>query len=274
MVGLSMALLLSAAASHAQGPELQFSADAVQMAPDKQLRNARMYVGDGRVRMEYERDGRRVAEIVDWARGRAVLVLLDQGTYMEQQAPAAAVPQQSAGTDTNPCREAPELQCRQLGQETLFGRRVDKWEMVASQDGQAQRSLHWIDPERQMPLRQFWPDGTVTELKPLGAEIVNGRQVEKWEQTSARPDAVKQSAFQWYDPQLKIAIREELPGGFYRELNNIRVGQQPAQLFEIPAGFRRIEIPVQAPQTPSQTRRQTPPQTLPQTLPQSPPWQR
>jgi len=267
---MGMTLLLSAAATHAQVPELQFSADAVQMAPDKQLRNARMYVGDGRVRMEYEQGGRRIAEIVDWARGHAVLLSLDQGTYMEQRAPSAAMPPRQPGQDTNPCLGVPDLQCRQLGQETLFGRRVDKWEMVASQDGQAQRSLHWIDPERQMPLRQFWPDGTVTELKPLGAEIVNGRQVEKWEQTSARPDAVKQSAFQWYDPQLKIAICEELPGGFYRELNNIRVGQQPAQLFEIPAGFRRIELPVQAPQT----QPQTPPQSPPQAPPQSPPWQR
>lgn len=245
--GLCMASLLPAMASHAQGPELQFSADAVQMAPDRQLRNARMYVGDQRVRMEYERDGQRVAEIVDWARGRALLLLLDQGTYMEQQAPAAAVPSQAAGTDTNPCRGAPDLQCRQLGQETLFGRRVDKWEMVAMQDGQPQRSLHWIDPERQMPLRQFLPDGTVSELKPLGAETIDGRRVEKWEQSTARPDGTQQSAVQWYDPQLKIAIREELPGGFYRELKNIRVARQAPGLFEIPAGFRRMDIPAQTP---------------------------
>ncbi|MCW9057565.1 MAG: hypothetical protein OQL11_01635 [Gammaproteobacteria bacterium] len=248
--GLCITSLLVAIASHAQGPELHFSADAVQMAPDRQLRNARMYVGDQRVRMEYERNSQRVAEIVDWARGRAVLLLLDQGTYMEQQVPAAAVPPQSADNDTNPCRGAQELQCHQLGQETLFGRRVDKWEMVAMQDGQLQRSLHWIDPVRQMPLRQFLPDGTVSELKPLGAEIIDGRRVEKWEQSTTRPDGTQQSAVQWYDPQLKIAIREELPGGFYRELKNIRVARQAPELFEIPAGFRRMEIPAQ---TPAQT---------------------
>lgn len=244
--GLCMASLLAANAAPAQEPEMQFSADAVQMSPDRQLRSARMYVGDQRVRMEYERDGRRVAEIVDWARGRAVLLLLDQRTYMEQQAPAAAVPPQSVGTDANPCRAAPELQCRRLGEETLFGRRVDKWEMVALQDGQPQRSLHWIDPERQMPLRQLLPDGTVSELRPLGVETADGRQVEKWEQSTAHPDGSRQSALQWYDPQLKIAIREELPGGFYRELRNIRVARQAPELFEIPAGFQRVEIPAPA----------------------------
>jgi hypothetical protein len=54
-------------------------------------------------------------------------------------------------------------------------------------------------------------------------------------------------SFQWYDPQLKIAIREELPGGAYRELRNIQIGKQSASLFQIPADYRKISAP-QAPQ--------------------------
>ena len=40
-------------------------------------------------------------------------------------------------------------------------------------------------------------------------------------------------------------IREELPGGYVRELRNIKVGKQAADLFTIPAGYQRQEIPAQ-----------------------------
>jgi hypothetical protein len=108
------------------------------------------------------------------------------------------------------------------------------------------RSLHWIDPQRQMPLRQILPDGRVTELTLHGQQRLNGRQVEHWEQSLSLPDGEIQRASQWYDPQLQIAIREELPGGYFRELRNIVVAVQPAQLFEVPAGYQRLERPARA----------------------------
>ena len=44
-----------------------------------------------------------------------------------------------------------------------------------------------------------------------------------------------ETATQWYDPELKIAIREELPGGYIRELRDIKTGKQEKDLFEIPS---------------------------------------
>lgn len=246
-IGMGMVLLLSAALSHAQGPALEFSAEAVQMAPDNQLRTARMYVGHERVRKEYTQDGQPVVEIIDWGRGRTILLMPEQKTYMESSATEQTkILPRRAAEDTNPCFELPHLQCRSLGQETLSGRRVDKWEMLAQRDGITERSLHWIDPQRQMPLRQILPDGRVTELTLLGQQMLNGRQVEHWEQSSSLPDGEIQRASLWYDPQLQIAIREELPGGYFRELRNIVVAVQPAQLFEVPAGYRRLERPARA----------------------------
>lgn len=243
-IGMGMALLLFAAQPHAQGPALEFSAEAVQMAPDNQLRRARMYVGHERVRKEYSENGQQVTEIIDWGRGRTILLMPEQKTYMENSAEARtkALPR-LAGENTNPCLDMPSLQCVYLGQEILSGRRVDKWEMLAQRDGITERSLHWIDPQRQMPLRQILPDGRIIELTFVGQQLLNGRQVEHWEQSLSLPDGEIQRASQWYDPQLQIAIREELPGGYYRELRNIVVAEQPAELFEVPAGYQRLERP-------------------------------
>ncbi len=242
---LAAVSLATAGAVAAQGPAAQFSADAVQMAPDKQIRTARMFVGEDRVRMEYKQDGKRVAELVDWKQGRAVLLMLDEGTYLEKNVPppSVAVQPKKAHVD-GPCEAIPLATCQHLGQETLSGRQVDKWEMVLVRDGKSERSLHWVDRQRHMPLRQFWPDGSITELKPLGNEILNDRAVEKWEQVSTKPSGESTRALQWYDPELQIAIREELPSGSYRELRNIRVAVQPIKLFEIPAGMQRVQIPV------------------------------
>jgi len=38
-------------------------------------------------------------------------------------------------------------------------------------------------------------------------------------------------------------IREELPGGYVRELRDIKVAKQAKSLFDIPTGFHRREMP-------------------------------
>jgi hypothetical protein len=97
-----------------------------------------------------------------------------------------------------------------------------------------------MDEERHMPLREQWPDGTVTELRLLGFEKLYGRPTERWEMKTTRPDGEAMQSTQWYDPELQIAIREELAGGYFRELRNISVGPQPAHLFTVPANYQRL----------------------------------
>ena len=80
---------------------------------------------------------------------------------------------------------------------------------------------------------------------------------------------------QWYDPQLKIAIREELPGGYFRELRDIRVGAQSPQLFTIPAGYQLTKAPQKSQSAPADARQQgAPGQQAPQrAVPQQAPAQ-
>ncbi len=52
-----------------------------------------------------------------------------------------------------------------------------------------------------------------------------------------------QQLLRWFDPELNLAIREEFPGGFVREMKNIKLAPQDASLFEVPAGYKKIALP-------------------------------
>jgi hypothetical protein len=57
------------------------------------------------------------------------------------------------------------------------------------------------------------------------------------------PNQPETRTFQWFDPELDLAVRQEFPGGFVSELKNVSVGKQPDHLFSIPAGYERISAP-------------------------------
>ena len=82
------------------------------------------------------------------------------------------------------------------------------------------------------------------ECKRLGNEPINGRQTEKWEIVDSRGEQRVRSLL-WVDRELGANIREEIPGGFVRELRDIRVGAQPAHVFQVPADYRRVAPPKQ-----------------------------
>jgi len=71
----------------------------------------------------------------------------------------------------------------------------------------------------------------------VGNETVNGRNTVKYETTNASGEV---SHF-WLDPKLRFPVKWEgkSSGG---ELRNIQEGAQPASLFEIPAGFTKMDM--------------------------------
>ena len=222
----------------------EFSAEAVQQVPNQPVRIARMYVARQGVRTEYQQDGQDMVEIYNLAEKRALLLMPNKRMYMEREMPGDMPPNPLANQPSaNPCGNNPNLQCKRLGEEQIEGRRAVKWEMSGQQDGRPVRSLHWIDHSRNLPLRQLWSDGTISELRVLGRETLNGRATEKWELVTTRPDGDSRSSYQWYDAELGITIREELPGGYSRELRNIKVAAQPPTLFTQPQGYQRVTVP-------------------------------
>jgi len=71
----------------------------------------------------------------------------------------------------------------------------------------------------------------------VGTETVNGRSTVKYETTNASGDV---SHF-WLDPKLRFPVKWEGKSNS-GELRNIQEGAQPASLFEIPAGFTKMDL--------------------------------
>ncbi|RNE94211.1 hypothetical protein [Marichromatium sp. AB32] len=232
-------------AAMAQGASAatEFSAEMLGRAPDGQTTSGRMYVGDGRMRVEMTREGREMVRIVDRDQGREWLLLPAQRVYMERSLPPQAGndPLPAPSAERNPCAGLPEMNCRRAGEETVGGRAAVKWEMTISRDGQTLTGAQWLDVERGLPLKYEMPDGRRMELHLVGEERLDGRQVEKWEVTASAPNQQPTRTFQWFDPELGLAVREEFPGGYVRELDAIRVGPQPDHLFSVPEGYSRAE---------------------------------
>lgn len=236
--GTWMALSVTA---HADS-NVQFSALAVQSGPDGRTREARIFVGDNQVRLEHDRSGQPMVEIYDMKHRRMLLLVPQQKIYMQRDiAPGMAGNPIKPPTDSNPCASLPGAQCRQVGSDRLYGRSVSQWEMRVERDGKTLNSLHWMDDARHMSLRDVWPDGSTTESILQGKEMLHGRSTERWEQTTTQADGKKHTTTQWYDPELQIAVREEMPGGFFREIRDIRVAPQREDLFDVPADYQHVE---------------------------------
>ncbi len=223
----------------AQGLAQSFSAFAVQQIPGQSPRLAKLYVTPQFVRKEFEKQGEALIEITDLKGGHAYLLFPKLKRYMLREAPPEVVEGDDASR-LNPCRFQPQAQCRLLSTETLFGRPVEKWEMTVSSQGKNYISLYWIDQSREVPLRQQLADGTTTELRPVGEEDLHGRPTEKWQMTTNLPDGTSKISNEWYDKELKIVIREELPDGYVRELRDIHVGPQDPALFTIPPDYQQV----------------------------------
>jgi len=242
VAGLWMSVYTS---SHAQS-NVQFSGKAIQMTPDGRSRQTQLFVGDNRVRLQYRRLELDMVEIYDMQNQRVLFLVPQQKIYMLRSLPPGKmVNPMLPSRDSNPCAVMPEGQCRKLGSEALYGRPVSKWEVAIDRQGEVMRSLHWIDDERLMSLRDMWPDGSVSELRLIDIEIFDRRTTERWQRTTLLPDGKKDISTQWYDPELRIAVREELSGGFVREIRRIRVEDQPATLFQVPMDYRLVEDQVE-----------------------------
>jgi len=228
----------------------EFSADSVQRGPKGEMSSSKMYVGDGRVRTEMSHQGQQVIRVTDEKRGVEWIMFPDQKKYMERKlgGPGGQPPSAKPSPADDPCGGMPGLICHKIGEEEIGGRTAVKWEMETTQGGQTMKSTQWIDKQRGVPLRQEMPNGQTTELKLVGEEELNGRKVEKWEMVATAPGQPDAHSFQWFDEELDLAVRQEFPGGIVSELTNIRVGKQPDELFNVPAGYERMAAPMGMPE--------------------------
>jgi hypothetical protein len=223
----------------------EFSADLIQTIPQQGTQTGKIFVGKDQVRTEFDFNGRTMIQIIDMKNQQAIMLDPENKTYILSKAmPQDALPGDTGtAADTNPCAGMPGITCKKLGTEDINGRPAQKWEFENTAQAESGKMITWLDEERKIPLRQTMPDGSSMEMQLVGREMLNGRPTEKWEMTAIRPGGQSQVSYQWYDPFIKMNIREEQTGGFVREFQNVRIGKQPASLFTIPAGYKEVSMP-------------------------------
>ena len=128
------------------------------------------------------------------------------------------------------------MTCRRVGVDQVAGCSAVQWEMSVTREGKTLTGTQWLDVERGLPLKHAMPNGQAMELKQLGTETIAGRAVEKWEMTVTMPNQTPVRTLQWFDPVLKLAVREEFTGGNVRALQQITLGKQPDEYSK----FQRI----------------------------------
>lgn len=230
LVGLATGQAASPAA-------VEFSADTVQTDPQKQQqRVGRIYVGKSRVRNEMEQNGQPVVNIVDPEQRITWVLYPRQNSYIEYRMDTGPANPDPA----SPCAGIPGGQCERLGEEAVEGLAAVKWRVILPSPQGPLQSTQWIGKQRSILLRQEIPDGPLMQQRLLTTELLHGRPVEKWELTLTQGEQPAQRSTRWFDPQLNLAIREENPRGYIRELQNIRVGPQDPGLFEVPEQFKKI----------------------------------
>lgn len=71
----------------------------------------------------------------------------------------------------------------------------------------------------------------------VGSETVNGRSTVKYESTNSNGE----TGDVWLDPKLRFPVKWQGKNAGW-ELRNIQEGSQPASLFEIPAGYTKMDM--------------------------------
>ncbi|MCW9025141.1 MAG: DUF4412 domain-containing protein, partial [Gammaproteobacteria bacterium] len=184
--------------SYAIGGTVEFSADAVITTPQQPEVVSKIYVSKKAVRTESKLSNQKMIEISYPEQGRVVLINTQQKSYQEIK--TAKKVNNNVENSNNPCDQLLNAKCQILGNESIGGIETEKWQVVSSRQGRQVRTLHWIDVKRKLALREFFPDGSVAELKMVLKEKMNGRDTEKWQRTMIRPDGSSMVSFQWYDP--------------------------------------------------------------------------
>lgn len=215
-VGLLAAAVLAgcmpgAGGSTAQWNGAPFSGDLTDpRSPTKP--STRIYMGDGRLRLESTDPADHAALVLDPSHGTTLMILDKDRVYIDA---GMFTPMVAAGfapimhflrpvNGGDPCAE--------------WNTSVDQFTALMHQRTSGQP-----------------PHFT---CRDLGAESVNGRSARKWAVTSDHP---AETSTIWIDDRLHIVSKSaDAKGGM--EMRNIHEGPQSAALFEAPPGYRKLGL--------------------------------
>ncbi len=231
-------------AAAAQTAPPSYSADAVYRAPDGSESSGRVIKSGPDMRLEFSQGDRPVVQIIRRAEG--LMYVLDPGSKSYYEVRGAPDPQAANLGYEPPCDQSAQgAICNFLGTDTISGITAEIWELGQAGQGPAIRIL-W-DGARKRALRQDFPDGSAMAMRFEAMEEIDGRSVEHWSITVTAADQPTLSGSWYYDPELRVELREELPSGEQRSLENIAVGAVDPALFTVPEGWTLVAPPQAAP---------------------------
>jgi len=219
-------------------PLPSFSARSVQTTPDQPDRVGTITRSGSYLRLEFEQDGQRVIQIIHPTEGLTYILYPETRSYVEQQ--GAIQPEEFVESYAPPCPAPAEeagLLCNRLGLDVYQSIPVERWHISAPDE--SQMVILW-DPTRKRALRQEMSNSVVVQMTFLENTVIEGRQAEHWVTEISRQGAATQRNEWWYDPELKLVLRETLPGNTLRTLESISTGPVDPTVFIVPDGWQRF----------------------------------
>lgn len=232
--------IMVAAFSHAQSPAASntYSAIAVHSLPGQPETFGTIVKSGQNLRLEYDEAGRRVIQILLPTVGAMYFLDPKTQTYTEYLGPS--VPATDIEGYASPCPgQETSPSCQHVGDDVVSGVKVERWALASGQSGKPLVIL-W-NSARRRALRQDFPEGGSMVMAFVAMEDLNGRFAEHWTIKLSIPGNDVKSGDWWFDPKLRVVVRENLPSGETRRLDNITIGPVDPALFQVPQGWRKVE---------------------------------
>lgn len=239
-------VLFTASPLYSQSSDIgeTYSATAIHGIPGQPETTGTVLKSGQNMRLEFEQNGQEVIQILLPQQGVMYILEPQSQTYLELK--GQAVPATAGSGSAAPCTEQSNLAlCQQVGTDTVSGIQVERW-VIADQPQAKPLSILW-DPTRRQALRQDYPDGSSTVMSFKSMENLNGRSVEYWIIQTRAPERETLTGGWWFDPELRVVVREELPSGETRRLENIVVGAVDPAAFQVPGGWTKRDPSAIAP---------------------------
>ncbi len=217
-----------------------YSAQAVHAFPGQPETIGEIVKSGAKLRLEFERDGKNVIQILLPELG--AMYILDPATQTYVEILGATMPLASIEGYVSPCpQQSQGTVCQKIGTDIVSGIEVERW--ILSTRSQSRPLVILWDSARRRALRQDFPDGGNMTMAFKTMEQLNGRATEHWTINLTLPGQDVQNGDWWFDPELRVVVRENLPGGETRSLENIVIGPVDPSAFVIPEGWQEQQPP-------------------------------
>jgi len=224
-----------------------YSATTVYAMPGKPEQTGKIVKSGPNMRLEFQQNGQDIVQILRPTLG--VMYFLDPQRKQYTETHGPVTPPQTINGYTSPCpTPAAATHCRMIGQAISNGLQTERW-MIDTVRGSV--IILW-DPTRRHALRADYPDGGNMVMTYKATEDLGGRATEHWNLTISRPGQKAVAGDWWFDPKLRIVVRETRPNGETRRLENIKVSTFDVTQFTVPKGWKRY-VPPAAPAGPAST---------------------